>query len=437
MASKVYFMDDRSTSAETSLVAKMLAVFEAAELGHMIKPGDVVAIKVHCGEYNNTAYLRPVFARALADHIKEWGGRPFVCDTTTQTYNPYSTRATALDLLLTAERNGYNSATLGCPFIVADGYLGTDDSRVDLPEGLILKEAYIAKAIALADAVIALSHFKGHGVGVYGGAIKNLGIGCQSKRGKYNVHQAFNSKNSLGKSAFFPHLCKGRACTTWQNCETSCVYGLIKITETGIEWDPSRCANCLAHLKTVTCGALQEPPDNFDTAAASMGDAALGVVKAVGADRMGYINMAIDVAPHCDCLMWSDRSLVPNIGVFASRDPVAIDQACIDAVQRMAGTPGSRSDELGVKAAGINKLSAAAAAAGASEALQVAVGSRNGLGNREYELIPVPPADPIKSRFHWDKRPVGERLAGVFRREQVYPEYGYVRNEDFDLETVR
>ena len=81
-ASEVYYMNARSESPQTSLVAKMLTVFEAAGLDQMIKPGDLVAIKIHCGEWNNTAYLRPVYPRALADRIKELGGRPFVCDTT-------------------------------------------------------------------------------------------------------------------------------------------------------------------------------------------------------------------------------------------------------------------------------------------------------------------------------------------------------------------
>src|SRR3989304_5968666 len=143
----VYHMDARSDSPDTSLIAKMLTVFDAAKLGDMISPGDVVAIKVHCGEWNSSAYLRPVYARALADRIKELGGRPFVCDTPPLTYSPFSSRATELDLLITAERNGYNSATLGCPFICADGYVGTSDYRVDIPEGFILKEAFVAQAI--------------------------------------------------------------------------------------------------------------------------------------------------------------------------------------------------------------------------------------------------------------------------------------------------
>ena len=129
----------------------------------------------------SSAYLRPVYARAIADRVKEAGGRPFVCDTTTLTYGPFASRANELDLLETAARNGFTSATLGCPFICADGYIGTSDYRVDIPEGYLLKEAYVAQAIAAADVLITLSHFKGHGMGVIGGAIKNLGIGAQSE----------------------------------------------------------------------------------------------------------------------------------------------------------------------------------------------------------------------------------------------------------------
>ena len=168
--SHVYYMDAHSESTETALAAKMITVFDAAGLDEMIAPNDIVAIKVHCGEWNNSAYLRPVYARQLADRVKELGGRPFVCDTTTSSYSPWGSRTSEIDILLTAERNGYSSATLGCPFICADGFIGTSDFVVDIPEGYLLKEAYVAQAIAAADAVIALTHFKGHSLGVIGGA---------------------------------------------------------------------------------------------------------------------------------------------------------------------------------------------------------------------------------------------------------------------------
>ena len=105
--SKVYYMDAHSESPETSLAAKMITVFDNAGLDEIVKPNDIVAIKVHCGEWNNSAYLRPLYARTLADRVKELGGRPFVCDTTTSTYSPYGSRSSELDILLTAERNGY------------------------------------------------------------------------------------------------------------------------------------------------------------------------------------------------------------------------------------------------------------------------------------------------------------------------------------------
>jgi uncharacterized protein len=229
---KVYYRSARSSSLQTSLVSSTLALFDAAGFDQMIKPHDVVAIKLHCGEWNNTAYLRPVYARALADRIKELGGRPFVCDTVTLPYGPFASRATSLDLLFTAERNGFNSATLGCPFIAADGSSGMDDVRIDLPEGYILREAFVAHAIANADALIVLSHFKGHATGMVGGAIKNLGIGAQSQRGKRNVHMARHPNYGIQATTdFHPERCLGRkGCPEWETCANGCPERAIEVT---------------------------------------------------------------------------------------------------------------------------------------------------------------------------------------------------------------
>ncbi len=204
MGSKVWTMDRRSLSPDTGFVPQTGTLFDAAGFDKLIKPGDVVAIKIHCGEWNNTAYLRPVYARMVADKVKELGGRPFVTDSCTLTYSPYPGRSVGLDLIDTAERNGFSSATLGVPFISADGFAGTDDVVVPLPEGYILQEAFIAKAIALADVMIVLTHFKGHPLGVIGGSIKNLGIGCQSKRGKFNVHMGRHPEYGFGNQAHLP-----------------------------------------------------------------------------------------------------------------------------------------------------------------------------------------------------------------------------------------
>ncbi len=277
MTSDVYFMDARSDSADTSLIAKTTTVFDAAGLDKLVEPGDVVAIKLHCGEWNSSAYLRPVYARAIADRIKELGGRPFVCDTTTLTYSPYSTRATELDLLLTAERNGYSSAVLGCPFIVADGYVGTSDYRVDIPEGYLLKEAYVAQAIAAADVLITLTHFKGHGMGVIGGALKNLGIGAQSKRGKFNVHMGGHPKYGVGAAVEFDEnfVVDKEKDVEWNLIEEACPIGLFEIQEDNtIKWDRDRCMTCLGCLGVMNPRGIFQPNQMLFDAT----DIAIGVV---------------------------------------------------------------------------------------------------------------------------------------------------------------
>ena len=445
--SKVYYMDAHSESTETSLVAKMLTVFDAAELDKMIKPNDMVAIKIHCGEWNNTAYLRPVYARALADRVKELGGRPFVCDTTTSTYSPWGSRSSELDILLTAERNGYTSATLGCPFICADGFIGTSDFRVDLPEGYLLKEAYVAQAIAAADVLIALTHFKGHAMGVIGGALKNLGIGAQSKRGKLNVHMGGHPNYGLGAAAnFHPEAFKGKAETPdWEILEDCCPFKLYHINENDeLEWEREKCTTCLGCFGVMgPRGILDIPPINFDAVDVAIADACLGVEKAVGRDKVGYINMAIDVSPRCDCANHADVPIVPHLGVFASTDAVAIDMACVDKAKESVGILGSAAELMEAHHAGDRKFEAAAATFhGQSEVASINTGHEIGLGSRDYSLVDVEPADGAKYRFPYDRRASRQRFADRFDKFTPFPYdrhdgKGFARNDEVDLEAMK
>ncbi|HIF13570.1 MAG TPA: DUF362 domain-containing protein [Dehalococcoidia bacterium] len=447
MTSKVYFMDARSDSADTSLIAKTLTVFDAAGLDKMVNKGDVVAIKVHCGEWNSSAYLRPVYARALADRVKELGGRPFVCDTTTQTYNPYGSRATELDLLETASRNGFNALTLNCPFISADGYVGTSDYRVDIPDGYILKEAYVAQAIAAADVLITLTHFKGHGMGVIGGALKNLGIGAQSKRGKFNVHMGRHPKYGAGDAMeFLPENFKGKAKDPdWTLLEDCCPLSLFEVTDDDeLKWDRERCINCLGCMGVMNPRGIFKPNlANFDATDAAIADGALGVVTAVGPERCGFVTVAVDVSPKCDCAGFSDVPIVPHLGVFASTDPVAIDQACVDAAQHAPGIPGSLSEEVGVDAPGDRKFDLAGSSIeGASEQTTINTAVVNGLGSREHELIHVERAGAEKFRFPLDTRPTRQRFGKLFEKFQPFPfdrydTRGFNRLPEVDLDAVK
>ena len=425
MASKVWHMGHRSTSPMTSYVASMLELFDSAGFQEMIKPHDVVAIKLHCGEWNNTAYLRPVYARALADKIKGLGGRPFVTDTTTLTYNPNPGRSTELDMRFTAERNGYTSEALGCPFIVADGWNGTDDVCIDLPEGYILKEAFIAKAIAHADVLIALTHFKGHPLGVVGGALKNLGIGAQSKRGKYNVHMGGHPKYGMGATTdFHPERCKGKnECPTWERCNDCCPHGLFHVKHDTIEWEREKCTGCLAHLGVnLGCGVLNLPKEPMEMLHPAIADACLATAKAVGKERVGYINMAIDISPACDCVNYADTPLVPNLGVFVSHDPVALDKACLDKVGESHGTPGSLAEDIGVTEPGTKKLEAAASIIpGMSEEAQIKTGELIGLGSQEYELVKVKPSREAFYGFTEDTRSLETRFRNLYEKEDPFP----------------
>jgi len=436
--SEVYYMNDRSTSIQTSLVAKMLTLFDAADFGTMIQPGDVVAIKLHMGEWNNTAYLRPVYVRALVEKIRSLGAEPMVVDTTTLPYWPHASRATSLDYLNTVARNGFTHAAMGCPIVIADGYIGTDDVLIDLPEGFILKEQYIATGIALADSMIALSHFKGHPMGTYGGALKNVGVGCASKRGKFNLHLGAHPKYGLNTRHWMPERCAKQDCPSYQVCLNLCPFGAIEHTEETVLFHREKCKGCLACVGVVTmCGVAFLPDDFFDATAAAIVDSAAAAIKAIGAEKIGYINMALDVSPWCDCVNFSDRPIVPNLGLFASKDPVALDSACIQKSKEAAGMPDSLAMAKGVMDPGIPKFTACGSFLGVSEEIQPNVGQKIGLGTRQFELVEVEPSeDPTP--FLCTLMPAGIKLGKLFdKKGDVFPPGGFKRLDEVDLEDMR
>jgi uncharacterized Fe-S center protein len=344
----------------------------------------------------------------------------------------------------TAARNGYNSATLGCPFICADGFMGIDDYRVDLPEGYLLKEAYIAQAIAAADVLITLTHFKGHGMGVIGGSIKNLGIGAQSKRGKFNVHLGGHPKYSLGASAIFhPENFKGRKGENdWQQLEECCPFDLIHVTEDSIEWEREKCHGCPSCPIMLSHGLLEVTRERYEATNAAIADACLATEKAVGRDKVAYINMAIDISRSCDCVGYADTPILPHLGVFASSDPVAIDKACVDKSIETEGIHGSTSEEMDVLDSGKRKFDACSPMlAGVGEEIQINTGEIIGLGSRQYELVSVPEKAMIDFVFPPDQRMVGTRFRRLTTKLQPFPydRYegkGFLREDEVDLERV-
>jgi len=427
-------MDAGYTSLTSSLPAKAAQLFDHAGLAECFEPGDSVAIKCHMGEWYNTAYLRPILVRVVVDKVKEHGGIPFVTDTTTAPYYHYGSRSTAQFHLETAAANGFTAQTMGCPVIIADGAYGTEDVKVDIPDGLLLKESFIAKGIADADAVIVVSHFKGHGSGVYGGSIKNVAIGCSSKRGKLNVHLTTHPEVGWKQWSFHGENCMGEECPDATVCNNICPVGAFRVVEDHMEWERERCIGCFGHWRPfLRCDIWgREKYEDFRLwFLVAMGDAATGYLRHIGPEKVGFLTYAVDITPACDCAPGSDQPIIPNLGVFASRDMVAIDVAALDMADKASGIPGSMAEEKEVMDEGSEKFTGIV---GMSQWITVNTCSRLGAGSKDYELV-LPPVSDDEARFCFPRfspeRTSGYYLAkGVKKFGSWLPPSGFKYNQE-------
>lgn len=368
--SKVYFTDFR-THIGVSLTEKLRKLIRKAGIENIDFEGKFVAIKLHFGELGNLAFIRPNYVKVVADVVKEFGGKPFLTDC--NTLYPGS-RKNALEHLYNAEMNGFNSMTTGCYNIIADGLKGTDEAIVPVPNGQYCKEAMIGRALYDADVIISLSHFKGHEATGFGGAIKNIGMGGGSRAGKMQQH-------SEGKPSVNSALC--RNC---KQCAKEC--GSDAITyETGkavINYD--LCKGCGRCIGACSFDAIY---GNYDAAndilCCKMAEYTAAIVN--GKPQF-HISLIMDVSPNCDCHGENDAPILPDIGMLASFDPVALDQACADLCLKAEPI---RNSQLGDNLARENwehhhdHFLDSNPNVRWKEAL--AHGERIGLGTREYELI--------------------------------------------------
>jgi uncharacterized Fe-S center protein len=432
LSSKVFFMDDRYVGISSSLPGKAAQLFEAANLTGCFEPGDSVAIKCHMGEWYNSAYLRPILIRAIVDKVKEHGGIPFVTDTTTAPYYHYGSRSTAQFHLETVAANGFTAETMGCPIIIADGAYGTEDVRIELPDGILLKEAYLARAIADADAMIVVSHFKGHGSGVYGGSIKNMAIGCSSKRGKMEVHLTTHPEVGWKYWDFHGENCIGEECPDSTVCNNICPVGAISVEEDHMEWEREKCIGCFGHQRPFfRCDVWgREKYEDFRRwFLIAMGDASTAYLRKMGPENIGFLTYAIDITPACDCVPGSDRPVIPNLGVLASRDMVAIDVATLDMADKALGIHGSMAEEKNVMNEGDEKFTGIV---GMSQWVTINTCEKLGSGSKKYELV-IPPVSDDESLFCFPRfspeKPSGYYLSkGVEKFGSWLPPDGFKYN---------
>lgn len=332
----------------------------------MVAPGDLVAIKMHFGEKGNTAYIHPPFVRRIVEQVKKKGGKPFLVDTTTLYVG---SRANAVDHLVTAIENGFAYAVVGAPLIIGDGLKGRDFVNVPIHQKHF-SEVKIAASIYHADALFALSHFKGHEATGFGGALKNLGMGGGSRAGKQMMHSDVLPRLKLEN-------CKGCA-----KCERWCPSGAIKVEEAKARIDSALCIGCGECVVTCPNQAVRISwKTEKDVIQEKIAEYALGVLSEKKG-KAGFINFVLGVTPDCDCCSWSDAPLVRDLGILAAQDPVALDQASLDLVNQEIGLPGTRLNEL-------HSRDKFGSIHGVDSTVQLAYAEKIGLGTREYRLIKI------------------------------------------------
>ena len=314
-ASKVYFSDMRTGPDTPGLPGKLHRLLKAAGFEDIDYSGKFVAVKLNFGEPGNLAYLRANWARVVCDYVKALGGLPFVTDCNTLYVGG---RRNGLEHLESAYQNGYNPFQTGVHTIIADGLKGTDDVHVPVAGGEYVSEAKIGRAIADADVVISLNHFKGHELTGFGGALKNLGMGSGSRAGKLELHSA-------GKP-----FVRTADCIGCGRCTKVCAQAAPTVREGKCSIDTEKCVGCGRCLGVCPVKAIEAP---FDQANDVLNCKIAEYAKAVCDGKPNFhINLVIDVSPYCDCHAENDAPIVPNVGMFAGFDPVALDEACVDAV---------------------------------------------------------------------------------------------------------
>lgn len=369
MKSQVFFANLRARRESESLLAKTARLFDRAGFGQIVSPGDLVGIKVHFGERGNTAFVRPIFVRQIVDRVKAAGGKPFLVDTNTLYLG---SRHNAVDHLTTAILNGFAYAVVDAPLVIGDGLRGKDYREVEV-NLKHCRTVRLAANVVGADALIVVSHVKGHQVAGFGGALKNLAMGGASRGGKQVMHSSLRPEVKQAK-------CRGCG-----NCAKWCPAEAIVLAEGRAVIDPEKCLGCGECPVNCTFGAIKiQWDEQTATVQERMAEFVYGYHQEKPG-KIGYMNFVMDVSPDCDCFSWSDAPIVPDVGILASLDPVALDQASYDLVKAERGFAGTALKENHApgkdKFAGVHR--------GVDPTVQLAYAEQIGLGSREYELIEV------------------------------------------------
>ncbi|TLM67126.1 MAG: DUF362 domain-containing protein [Deltaproteobacteria bacterium] len=370
MGSTVHFADLRAGLKE-NLHDKLERLLDAAGLPEVVGRGDLTAVKLHFGERGGHAYIRPTFVRRVVDRIRACGGKPFLTDSSTLYPGE---RKEAVSALSCAVENGFAYAVVNAPLVMCDGLRGHSARRVPVP-GEILQSVDIGLEILEADTLVVLSHFKCHELTGFGGALKNLGMGCSSRTGKLEQH-----------STVAPVVSE-KHCTVCGACLKACAHEAVDFSSGKAVIVAERCTGCGRCITVCEPQAIRvQWNEQTPLVMKKMAEYACGAVSGK-AGKLLFVNFITQVSPACDCYGYSDAPIVPDLGILASTDPVALDQACADLVIAARGLPDTAMvhghEPGGDKFRGVHPE--------IDWEIQLEHAERIGMGSRQYRLVRLEP----------------------------------------------
>ncbi len=361
MKPEVFFLDIKTSC---SLIKKLGSVFDQA-FPNVIKDRDFTAVKLSFGELGSHGFVRPTFIREVIKKIKENGGRPFLTDSNTL-YSGH--RHNSVDHIENAIAHGFSFATVNAPIIIADGLLGHNFKEIKIDQKHF-KTVKIGAEIVEADAIISVSHMTGHMCTGFGATLKNLGMGAASRAGKQQQHTGTKPKVNPTN------------CIACKKCGAVCPEDAFNYESGKAEIDYGKCVGCDECVTVCPTGAISInwADDQEFGIQERMAEYTLGVLKN---KRAGFITFLTDITPDCDCFPQSDEPIVRNLGILVSTDPVAIDKAAFDLVQKEMGNVHSRlgKDQCDDKFKEIHGVDS-------SKIFDYA--EKIGLGKKDYELVEV------------------------------------------------